>query len=171
MLEDANKYSIELNNLFEDSKYDLDFQYFYNGYPEFKLEDSTWYGFDFASIDNEGKCLGLIGCSINRNSYYVQNLRIINFRFKEGIKSKYIFGRDVENFIKNLFLKYNFRKIEYSVYVDNIAEKMYDRLTKRYGGRIVGVKTEHERLLDGKLHDCKMYEIMKEDFINSLNKR
>ena len=67
--------------------------------------------------------------------------------------------------IDDIFKKFNFRKLSFGVYVGNPIEKSYDRLIRKYGGRIVGIKIEDTRLIDGKFYDFKMYEIFKNEYI------
>jgi RimJ/RimL family protein N-acetyltransferase len=72
------------------------------------------------------------------------------------------------NFLVDLFDKFNFRKIEWTVVVGNDnAEKMYDRIINKYGGKIVGVKEKSTKLIDNKYYDIKYYEIFKDDFERS----
>jgi hypothetical protein len=50
------------------------------------------------------------------------------------------------------------------VVVGNPAERLYDRVINKYGGRIVGIKEKSTKLIDGLYYDVKLYEIFKEDF-------
>ena len=74
------------------------------------------------------------------------------------------FSRDLYIFLTDLFNKFNFRKIEFTVVIGNPAEVMYDRIMDKYGGSIVGIKKLSTKLIDGKYYDVKMYEIFKDDF-------
>lgn len=78
------------------------------------------------------------------------------------------FGKDLVQVIKDIFYKYNFRKLTFTVFVGNPIEKSYDKMVNKYGGRIVGIQKKHTRLQDGKYYDEKIYEIMREDFINKV---
>ena len=73
--------------------------------------------------------------------------------------------------ITDIFEKYNFRKLNFAVVIGTPVEKHYDRLIKRYGGRIVGVRKQNCRLIDGKYYDEKLYEIMRDDYFESRGKR
>ena len=58
-------------------------------------------------------------------------------------------------------------KLNFSVVVGNPIEKSYDKLIKRYGGRIVGTREKETTLVDGNLYDVKMYELFREDYLKS----
>jgi hypothetical protein len=59
-----------------------------------------------------------------------------------------------------MFEKYRFNKLNFTVVRGNPIEKTYDKLIKRYNGRIVGIKEQETKLIDGKLYDMKEYEIL-----------
>lgn len=67
--------------------------------------------------------------------------------------------------IKDIFSKYQYKKIVFSVLIGNPIEPKYDRIIKRSGGRIVGVHKEHVMLPDGKLYDEKVYEICRDEYL------
>lgn len=165
MLDIAQKYTDELRLKFADIAYDLKYQFYTGGWSEeYKPSKDNWENFEFVSIDSKGEVLGHICYNIDRNSNRAYGFCIINFS-----NNKITFGRDVAQAVDDIFIKYKFRKLDYSVFVGNPIEKTYDRLTKRYGGRIVGTKIKNSKLLDGELYDFKMYEIFREDYI--LNKQ
>jgi len=170
MLDSARKYEDKLKQLFLDVDFDLFYKYSdLSVYREtFKLPESTWETNHFVSVYN-GSVLGMIRYSINRLTNVVQSLYIIRFG---GKKSKddpngYIFGKDIITAIKDIFEKFNFNKIIFCVVIGNPIEKTYDRLIKRYNGRIVGIRKQDARLIDNKLYDVKEYEILANDYFNS----
>lgn len=130
-------------------------------FSNIEIDDNTWSNMQFVSVDKEGNILGYLAYSIDREARFVDNLAIINFTDNPA------FGIDVMRMIKNIFEKYRYRKIEFFVVVGNPIEPKYDRLVSQYGGRIVGTFKEHFMLPDGELYDYKMYEIFREDYINS----
>ena len=67
--------------------------------------------------------------------------------------------------------KYNFRKLNFYVIAGNPAEKAYDKMIKRYGGRVVGYRRKNTRLFDGKYYDEKLYEVMREDYFRKKETR
>jgi len=175
MLDHAKKHEEKLRQLF----LDIDFDPFYkysdlSVYREtFKLPENTWESNHFVSVCNDTKqgqiILGMVKYSISRINNSVQGLFIIRFG---GEKSKdapngYIFGNDVMTAIKDIFEKYNFNKINFVVVIGNPIEKTYDKLVKRYNGRIVGIRKQDTRLIDNKLYDVKEYEILADDYFKS----
>jgi hypothetical protein len=165
MLDVAQKYSNELKLKFDNIMYDLKYQYYESGYSdEYTPSNTNWNLHEFVSLDNEGNILGYIIYSISRNSYTACCLKIINFS-----NNKITFGKDVFKAINDIFTKYNLNKLSYGVYIGNPIEQTYDKLTKKYGGRIVGTKLKDARLLDGKYYDFKMYEILRDDYLEIIS--
>ena len=153
----------------EKIRYDLNFMFYngaYSSIPEIK--NDTWAEHSFASVDKSGNLIGYIHYDIDRNSYNVTNFSAVNFKFKENPNTRYIFGKDLEQAVRDIFIKFGFNKISFGVYIGNPAEDSYDRIMKKYNGRIVGIMKNDNRLIDGKYYDYKMYEILKDDFIKAL---
>lgn len=162
MLDVANKYSEEIDELMMNTWYDEKYKFFYatNYRDKFGVKENNWDSHDFVSINKNGEIIGFIGYNIDRPSDYVSGLEIINFS-----NDKTTFGKDVGEVLTNIFTKFNYRKIEFSVVVGNPIEKSYDKLIHRYGGRIVGIYKQHVKLIDNKYYDEKMYEIFRDDYI------
>jgi hypothetical protein len=53
------------------------------------------------------------------------------------------------------------------VFIGNHIEPMYDMLMDLLGGRIVGVQKQHSKLADGEFYDYKIYEILRDDYLNA----
>lgn len=81
-----------------------------------------------------------------------------------------IFGRDLGKALTDIFEKFNFNKLKFSVVVGNPIEKSYDRMIQKYGGRVVGIFREDARLIDGNLYDVKQYEILRSDYMRARKK-
>ena len=47
--------------------------------------------------------------------------------------------------MKDIFERFGFRKLVFSVAVGNPIEKSYDKMMERYGGRVVGIFKEEFR--------------------------
>jgi hypothetical protein len=167
MLDYAKKYEAELVKLY----YDIAFDPFYNfhQYDAYRgmlqLPDDTRNDNDFVSLLGK-EILGYIHYSISRLNNAITSLSIVHFGGKDG-KGSLVFGRDAMTATKDIFDKFGFNKINFCVVVGNPVEKTYDKLVKRYGGRIVGTYKQDTRLIDGKLYDVKHYEILAEDYFNS----
>lgn len=68
------------------------------------------------------------------------------------------------NALRDIFEKFHFRKLDFTVVIGNPIESTYDRMVEKYGGRIVGIQKKQVRLIDGQLYDKKLYEILAEDY-------
>lgn len=68
---------------------------------------------------------------------------------------------------KDIFEKFHFRKLSFSVVVGNPIEPQYDKLIKKYGGRIVGIQEAQTKLIDNKYYDVKLYEILEDQYYNA----
>lgn len=164
----AIKYENELKDLFYNTWFDEKYKFYNNStyYNNFKLEDTTWDKHTYVSLDQNQKVIGYISYDVDRQCNYVNCLSIINFS-----DNKIIFGKDIQKVLKDIFEKFNFIKINFSVIVGNPIEKKYDKLIDYYGGRIVGVFKQHTKLIDNNLYDHKMYEIFREDYYKKKNKQ
>ena len=164
MLEIAQKHQTELNALKLNTWFNEKYKYWnYSVYYDATLlPTSTWTQNDFVSLDSEHNVIGYIGYSIDRTSNFAFGLSIMNFS-----DNKWTFGMDVAQAIDDIFVKYKFMKLNFSVVVGNRIEKSYDKLIKRYGGRIVGTREKETTLVDGNLYDVKMYELFRENYLES----
>lgn len=133
-----------------------------NYYGDRQLADSTWNDHQFVSINIDREVIGYIGYWIDREDDLIEGLNIINFT-----ENKVTFGIDVGNAIRDIFEKFHFRKLNFTVVVGNPIESTYDRMVEKYHGRIVGVQKKHVRLFDGQFYDKKLYEILLEDYLNA----
>jgi hypothetical protein len=160
MLEYAKKYEDKLRELYLDIAFDPYYKFEqYTVYREtFKLPEDTWSANHFVSIHNKN-ILGMIGYQIKRTENIVQGLHIVHFGGPRAA-NPYTFGKDVITAIKDIFEKYHFNKLNFSVIRGNLIEKTYDKLIRKYNGRIVGIKEKETMLIDGRLYDVKEYEIL-----------
>jgi hypothetical protein len=160
MLEYAKKYEDKLKALFLDTAFDSFYQFQNcNVYVDaFELPKDTWNSNHFVSVYNND-VLGMIAYQIKRQDNAVYGLHIIHFGGPEA-PCRYIFGKDIITAIRDIFEKYRFNKLNFSVVRGNPIEKTYDKLVKRYNGRIVGIREQETRLIDGQLYDIKEYELL-----------
>ena len=165
MLEYAKKHEPKLKELYWDIAFDPFYQFIdYSAFREdIKLPEDTYRQNDFVSVWN-GEIIGHITYSINRIANSVDSFGCVHF----GKNYPYIFGKDLVTALKEIFEKFKFNKISFCVVIGNPIEKTYDKLVQKYGGRIVGIWKQDRRLLDGNLYDSKCYEILAEDYFNTI---
>lgn len=162
MLELAIKYRDQLENIQYDVWFEDKYKYwncdtFYNS---LQIDTDTWNRHQFVSVKND-VVIGYIEYSISRSSNSVSSLSIINFT-----DDKVAFAMDLKHVLTDIFEKYKFRKINFSVIIGNPIEKSYDKMVKKYGGRIVGTYKDDVVLIDGEYYDRKTYEILASDYFN-----
>lgn len=133
-------------------------------YSDYTSSEDTWEQHEFVSMDESGEVIGLISYKVERQANYCYGLAITNFS-----ENKFAFGVDLEKALKDIFTKFNFNKLKFSVVIGNPIEKAYDKAIKRYGGKITGIEKQETRLMDGKLYDVKRYEIMRSDYIEAIH--
>lgn len=162
MLDIALNHVEELKKKFAATWFDEKYK-FYNYdtyYSDFEVSSETWDNHQFVSLDKEGNILGYIGYSINRQTYNCYALGIINFS-----DNKIVFGMDVGYALTDIFEKFKFNKLRFSVIIGNPIEKTYDKIIQKYGGRIVGVYEKETKLIDGEYYDEKIYEITLNNYL------
>ena len=164
LLQYAKIYENDLKNLFYKIAFDPNYMYalFTPWRNDFELPDSTYDYHSFVSLDS-GKIIGFIAYNINRNTNSVYKLQIINFYNDRS----YIFGKDTIICIKDIFEKFNFRKLSFDVIIGNAIERTYDKLVIKHGGKIVGIREKEIKLIDGKYYDIKEYEILAEHYFKN----
>ena len=140
--------------------------YNYNTYyNSMQIDDNTWNRHQFVSVFND-EVIGYIAYDISRNDNSVDGLRIINFS-----DNKAVFGVDLGKALRDIFEKYKFRKLNFNVLIGNPIEKSYDKMIKKYGGRIVGTCKEDIKLSDGQYYDRKLYEIFASEYFNAITNK
>ncbi len=137
----------------------------YSSWSNYKLElkEDNWEKIELVSVDKNDNVIGFLVASIDRDAYYISSLLVANF-----YDINITFSKDFKQFLSDLFIKYKFNKVCFSVVISNPAEKMYDKYIKRYNGRIVGVQKEHAKLADGNYYDVKLYEILRKEYLDSV---
>lgn len=137
--------------------------YFSGGYiSKYKASEDTWTKHEFVSTKG-GKILGYLAYDVDRRTNSANGLCAINFEIKS-----ITFSKDFMRFLKDIFEKYQFRKLSFGVYAGNPAERMYNRYIQKFGGRIVGILKSETILTDGNFYDYKMYEIFRDDYLKAV---
>jgi hypothetical protein len=170
MLEYAKKHEDTLRALFLDTAFDPFYRFEeYAVYRcIFELPKDTYNANHFVSVYNTD-ILGMIGYQIRRAENAVEGLNIIHFGGPYA-PHRYIFGKDIITAIKNIFETYHFNKLNFTVVRGNPMEKTYDKLIRRYNGRIIGIKEQETRLIDGRLYDIKEYELLAQRYFMKKSK-
>lgn len=78
---------------------------------------------------------------------------------------------DLLKIIDDIFIKYKINKIEFRAIVDNPVIKHYYNFIKIFNGREVGTLFETIKLSDGELHDEVLFELFRDNYINTKNNR
>ncbi len=164
MLENAFLYQEEIRQKLYTTWYDDRYKYFNNGvyHCGFSLDeaDGDWSSVSLASVSSNGEVIGLITYGIRRVDQRVENMGIQSF---EPLASKE-FVMDVITAIDDIFLKYNFRKLEWTCITDNPAYTAEYKFAKNAGGRKVCVFKNHTRLDDNKYHHSAIFEITRKEW-------
>ena len=164
MLVPAFNYAEELKKKMATTWFDEKYKYynFDTYYSELVIDNETWNRHQFVSLDKDENVIGYISYVVNRQTYNCNGFEIINFT-----DNKFVFGMDLGQALTDIFEKFKFRKLNFSVVIGNPIEKSYDKMIDKYGGRIVGVYKQEARLFDGEYYDEKLYEITREDYLKS----
>lgn len=162
MLKLAYPYQDALNATWQSIAFREKYQFYNTGkcwYYKIELADNSWDNIQMVSIGASEKILGFFSANIDRQANKVQNVGAINFG-----DLNIAFSKDFYQFLTELFTKHHFRKVEWRVVVGNPAERMYDKIIDKYGGRIIGIRSATTITADGVLRDEKEYELFREDF-------
>lgn len=164
MVDVALNHADKLQNEFRKTWFVDKYKYynFDSYYEEYKPSIDTWNKMEFVSIYKD-KLIGYISYNIDRCTNNCYGLRIINFTESPGI-----FGVDLYKVLRDIFFKFKFNKLKWSVAVGNPAEEGYNKIINKIGGRIVGVYKQDIKLWDGSVVDAKVYEILRKDLINNI---
>jgi hypothetical protein len=164
MLVAAQNYRNELKSCLVNCWYkDKYIHYFSGEYNEFTVPDNALWRRDFVHLSKEGKVDGYFSYDYNDMDKCIRNIGLISFVDNGGLLVK-----NVLEHIKTLFMK-GAQRLEFSAFIDNPATKIYDRLIKRYGGKVVG-ELHRTYYYDGIYHDRKIYEILREDYFVAVNR-
>lgn len=117
------------------------------------------------SVDEDDNIRGFLRANIDRSPNKVSCLGVVNF-----YETNVVFAKDLYQFLKDLFEKFKFYKIEFCVVIGNPIEKMYDKYIQKYGGNIVGIFRKSVRLQGGEFADIKHYEIFRDEYLKRIKR-
>lgn len=162
MIKPAQNYITEIQGKYAEHLYDIAYQWYYTyaGTRIPDIPDNNYNSHWFASVDSNNDVIGIITYSINEAARSCYNFGIMSFS-----RGNLQFLRDVKQVIDDIFYKYNFNRINFLCFADNPALRGYRHFIKKYGGREVGIYRQCNMLMDGKLHDAVIFEILKNDYI------
>lgn len=150
--------------------YDEKYQYYFGGSwrSDFSLSDNSdgYQKRAFAVLNNNEELLGYICYSVDNELRIAMWFCAINFS-----DDKLTFGKALRQVITDCFLKFGVEVVEWCVICGNPIEKSYDRICAKLGGHIVGIRHRRAKDLAGNICDNKIYEILREDFLNAIHKR
>lgn len=160
MLKVAQLYVNEIREKDLSTWYNPKYMYYdgYTGSELTKFDDDNYRAHKFVSVDENNNVIGLITYCIDWNCSSVDRFGIICYE-----KCSVLFIRDVIQAIKDIFYRYNINRVEFFCYVGNPALKGYRRLVDKFGGKECGYYRKYSKLMDGKLHDAVVFEILKSD--------
>jgi hypothetical protein len=121
---------------------------------------------DFVSTHN-GKVIGEMGYRKALAVDKADGFYCHHFKKDNG----FIFMKDLLRCVKDIFEKFGMNKFSYCVVAGNPIEAKWDKLTEKFGGRIVGIKRQEVKLQDGKIYDVKEYEVLAKDYFLSAARR
>lgn len=167
MLKPAQLYKDELNKKMVEGWYDIENIYYHGSPGSYELDfgDNNKNCHSFVSVKRRKLGLETIDTIIGFISYEVdwEAMSADNFGFISFDKGNVLLVSDVVTCIRDLFLKYSMNRVAWYCYADNPALEGYRKLVKRFGGKEVGYLRQVTKLLDGKLHDSVIFEILKSD--------
>jgi hypothetical protein len=109
---------------------------------------------EFAST-YQGEPIGKFEVLIDIKTSTAYNISHVCFSRAHG----YTFGKDLVDFFRRIMRTY--RKTRFFVAVENPDLPSYERIWKRYGGRIVGIMEREVMFKDGRWHDIEIFEYVK----------
>ncbi len=169
MLKLAYSYREKVNKQFEKIAFNERYKFFSLGWWNYEMEisNNSWNNIQMVSVDADNNIIGFFSADIIRHCNKACCIQVINFCEEVNI----IFSKDLYQFLDELMTKHNLRKIEWTVVIGNPAEKIYDKIIKKYNGRVIGIRKESVTTPDGVFRDEKEYEIFKDDYIKAKNKK
>ena len=166
MLKPAQLYVDELDTKFTKVWYQDKYKYYFSMpyWDTQPIAENTCEYHQFVSMI-DGWIVGYISYSVDRAANIAYDFNTINFG-----EVSLGFSKDLAQAIDDIFMKFNFDKLEFEVLIGNPAEEMYDKFIKICNGRIVGTYRKHVKISDGQLCDLKMYELFKNQYIKNRHK-
>lgn len=166
MLKPAGMYEDQLKKLFAEIAFDEEYMFMTTSSwrDTWTPSADTWSKHEFVSVNEENEVVGYLSYNVDRDALTTNRLQVINFR-KDGLNR--VFGNDLRRMFTDIFLKFQFRKLNFMVVIGNPAEAFYDKYVEKMNGRIVGYYESDAKLIDGNYYDVKIYEVTRDNFISA----
>lgn len=164
-IENAKLYEEDIRRKFWKICYDEKYQYYFGNSTrnDFGIGDGE---FAFAVLNDKGELIGYISYYVNEKVRLANWFGAINFS-----DDKFTFAKALRKVIDDCFMKFKMNTLEWLVVCGNPVEKSYDRICKKIGGRIIGVKRNRVIDMHGELHDEKFYEVTREDYVKAVHRK
>jgi len=161
MLKPAQLYKEQLEEKEVESWYDLKNIFFHGwaGATLTDLADNNYECHAFVSVDSNEDIIGYISYAVDWSAMSADRFCMISYQ-----KGNLEFVKDLWKVICDLFEVYHMNRIEWYCYADNPAIRGYRNFIKKHGGRECGYRRQTTKLMDGKLHDSVIFEIMADEF-------
>jgi hypothetical protein len=127
VLKPAILYKEEIPRLYQSIWFNDKYKYYNYSttWHTFSIDEKTHDWHEFVSVNAKGEVIGYIHYYVNRTTLNCNRFGAINFTDDP------VFGRDLLQVIKDIFERFNFHKLDFSVVIGNPAEKSYDHLCKK----------------------------------------
>lgn len=155
MLYSAKVFEIALNEKVALAALDQRLVWWHGPYEDLKIEidNTAWNRLQLVSIDSNSEVCGYFNAHIQHPNHTINNVSCLNFEPNK----KMLFAKDLIKFLKLLVYTKNFKKISWRVTIGNPAEDSYDKIAKKFHGRVVGIE-KYDVFINGKYYDSKLYE-------------
>lgn len=155
MLYPAQLYKEELKRKLIGCWYKPEYDYYFVGdYREFTVPDNTDWRRDFVHLRADGEVDGYFSYHYDEIAKSLSQFGLISFTVNGGALMV-----DCIRHIDKLISEGLHRMDWWAVTDNDHANKIYERLIKRYGGTIAG-RMHDCNFFSGKYHDSVMYEIL-----------
>ena len=169
----AKLYEEEIRRKMWEIAYEPEYQYYFGDSRRnnFEIQDDRigLINRAFAVLDADEKLIGVIDYSMDTAAKVAMWFGAINFSGTSA--SRLPFSNALYQVITDCFLKFGCEVVDWRVIQGNPVEEGYDRVCTKVGGKIAGVLHRRAFDLQGNLHDVKIYEILREDFLKWYNNK
>ncbi len=164
----AIQYAPQLQECYQAVLLNEKYRYYWHGASRnyfIPLEHNDNLKLQYVSVGTCDNVVGFLECNLNQDTMTAYNVTAMRFTPKYEPE----FAADMYRFVVDLLFKqYGINRVVFNVIVGNPAEKLYDGICEKYGGRVIGTFSQETKLQDGKLYDVKYYEMMRDKCLRLL---